>query len=181
MRPQRPSIGSGPGLGPGPAVGAALAMGSLLNNGGGTLAPGGGYGAGRADLIGAVAARLAAPGIGTDAGGVGGETLRVLFQGLFMGSQVRGEGARRFGPKGRGDRRGPSEGGGCLAARWALPHAANAQAGSRGGRRLPWPRRRDRAPPAPNGGRPQTQLPKPTRTPRRPRARRSRAAASWRA
>lgn len=75
-----------------PAVGADLAMGSLIKNGGGTLAPGGGYVAGRADLIGAVAARLAAPGIGIDAGGVSGETLRVLFQGLFMGAQVRGWG-----------------------------------------------------------------------------------------
>ncbi|GBF88519.1 aluminum resistance [Raphidocelis subcapitata] len=74
-----------------PAAGADLAMGSLIKNGGGTLAPGGGYVAGRADLIGAVAARLAAPGVGTDAGGVGGETLRVLFQGLFMGAQTTGE------------------------------------------------------------------------------------------
>jgi hypothetical protein len=71
-----------------PAVGADLAMGSLIKNGGGTLAPGGGYVAGRADLIGAVAARLAAPGIGIDAGGVSGDTLRILFQGLFMGAQV---------------------------------------------------------------------------------------------
>jgi len=73
-----------------PSVGADLAMGSLIKNGGGTLAPGGGYVAGRADLIAAVAARLAAPGVGIDAGGVSGETLRVLFQGLFMGAQVRG-------------------------------------------------------------------------------------------
>lgn len=74
-----------------PAVGADLAMGSLIKNGGGTLAPGGGYVAGRADLIGAVAARLAAPGVGTDAGGVSGETLRALFQGLFMGAQTTAE------------------------------------------------------------------------------------------
>ncbi|KAI8477427.1 MAG: putative methionine gamma-lyase [Monoraphidium minutum] len=74
-----------------PAVGADLAMGSLIKNGGGTLAPGGGYVAGRADLVAAAAARLAAPGIGIDAGGVSGETLRILFQGLFMGAQTTGE------------------------------------------------------------------------------------------
>lgn len=56
-------------------------MGSLIKNAGGTLAPGGGYVAGRADLVSAVGARLAAPGIGTDAGGVPGTTLRLLFQG----------------------------------------------------------------------------------------------------
>jgi cystathionine beta-lyase family protein involved in aluminum resistance len=56
-------------------------MGSLIKNPGGTLAPGGGYVAGRADLIGAVGARLAAPGIGTDAGGVSGTTMRLLLQG----------------------------------------------------------------------------------------------------
>lgn len=58
-----------------------LVMGSLIKNAGGTLAPGGGYVAGRADLVSAVGARLAAPGIGTDAGGVPGTTLRLLFQG----------------------------------------------------------------------------------------------------
>jgi cystathionine beta-lyase family protein involved in aluminum resistance len=57
-------------------------MGSLIKNAGGTLAPGGGYVAGRANLVSAVGARLAAPGIGTDAGGVPGTTLRVLFQGM---------------------------------------------------------------------------------------------------
>ncbi len=36
--------------------------------------------AGRADLIGRVAARLYAPGIGIDAGGVPGSTLRIFFQ-----------------------------------------------------------------------------------------------------
>lgn len=63
------------------AVGADLLMGSLIKNGGGTIAPGGGYVAGRSDLIGAVGARLAAPGIGIDAGGVSGTTLRLMFQG----------------------------------------------------------------------------------------------------
>ncbi|KAG2422536.1 hypothetical protein HYH02_015423 [Chlamydomonas schloesseri] len=47
---------------------------------GGTIAPGGGYVAGRADLIGRVAARLYAPGVGIDAGGVPGSTLRIFFR-----------------------------------------------------------------------------------------------------
>jgi hypothetical protein len=46
------------------------------------LAPGGVHFAGRADLMAAVGARLAAPGIGTDAGGVPGTTMRILFQGV---------------------------------------------------------------------------------------------------
>ncbi len=58
---------------------------------GGTIAPGGGYVAGRADLIGRVAARLYAPGIGIDAGGVPGSTLRTFFQGLFLAPQTTGE------------------------------------------------------------------------------------------
>ena len=41
---------------------------------------GGGYVVGRADLVEAVGARLAAPGISTDAGQVSGDTLRILFQ-----------------------------------------------------------------------------------------------------
>lgn len=53
----------------------------LLCTAGGTIAPGGGYVAGKEALIGAVAARLAAPGIGIDAGGVPGTTLRIMFQG----------------------------------------------------------------------------------------------------
>ncbi len=64
-----------------PAVGADLVMGSLIKNAGGTLAPGGGYVAGRADLVAAVGARLTAPGVGLDAGGVSGSTQRLLFQG----------------------------------------------------------------------------------------------------
>ena len=49
---------------------------------GGTIVPGGGYVAGRQKLIGAVAARLAAPGIGIDAGQVSGTTLRLMYQGV---------------------------------------------------------------------------------------------------
>jgi hypothetical protein len=58
---------------------------------GGTIAPGGGYVAGREKLIAAVAARLMAPGIGMDAGGVSGDTLRILAQGLFLAPQTTGE------------------------------------------------------------------------------------------
>lgn len=47
--------------------------------------PGGGYVAGRQKLIGAVAARLAAPGIGIDAGQVSGTTLRLMYQGGHAG------------------------------------------------------------------------------------------------
>lgn len=72
-------------------------MGSLIKNAGGTLAPGGGYVAGRADLVAAVGARLAAPGIGTDAGGVSGTTLRLLFQGV--GRQAAAAGMAECGSK----------------------------------------------------------------------------------
>ena len=56
-------------------------MGSLIKSPGGTIVSGGGYIAGRADLVAAAAARLTAPGVGTDAGCVPGETLRLMFQG----------------------------------------------------------------------------------------------------
>jgi cystathionine beta-lyase family protein involved in aluminum resistance len=56
-------------------------MGSLIKSPGGTIVPGGGYIAGRADLIAAAAARLTAPGVGMDAGCVSGSTLRLMAQG----------------------------------------------------------------------------------------------------
>lgn len=62
-------------------VGADLVMGSLIKSPGGTIVPGGGYIAGRADLVAAAAARLTAPGVGMDAGGVSGSTLRLMAQG----------------------------------------------------------------------------------------------------
>ncbi|CAG9461559.1 unnamed protein product [Pedinophyceae sp. YPF-701] len=74
-----------------PAVGADLCMGSLIKNGGGTIVPGGGYVAGRADLIDRVAARLSAPGLSTDAGQVDGTTLRLMFQGLWLAPQMTAE------------------------------------------------------------------------------------------
>ena len=56
-------------------------MGSLIKSPGGTIVSGGGYIAGRADLVAAAAVRLTAPGVGMDAGCVPGETLRLIFQG----------------------------------------------------------------------------------------------------
>ena len=49
-------------------VGADLTMGSLIKSPGGTIATGGGYIAGRADLVAAAGARMTAPGVGLDAG-----------------------------------------------------------------------------------------------------------------
>ncbi len=72
------------------AVGADLMAGSLIKNPGGTLAPTGGYLAGRADLVEAALCRLSAPGIGRS----GGATLdqsRLLYQGLFLAPQMVGE------------------------------------------------------------------------------------------
>ncbi len=68
-------------------VGADLVMGSLIKNLGGSLAPAGGYVAGRADLVERVAARLYAPGLG----GALGPSLgfgRTLVQGLFLAPLV---------------------------------------------------------------------------------------------
>jgi cystathionine beta-lyase family protein involved in aluminum resistance len=72
------------------AVGADLMAGSLIKNPGGTIAPTGGYVAGRADLVNAALCRLTAPGIG----GSGGSSLnqnRLLYQGLFLAPQMVGE------------------------------------------------------------------------------------------
>ena len=72
------------------AVGADLMAGSLIKNPGGTIATGGGYVAGRADLVEAAACRLTAPGIGS-AGGATYDQNRLLFQGLFLAPQMVGE------------------------------------------------------------------------------------------
>lgn len=64
-------------------AGADLAAGSLIKSPGGTIVPGGGYVAGRAELVAAAAARLTAPGVGIDAGCVSGTTLRLMFQGAM--------------------------------------------------------------------------------------------------
>ncbi len=68
-------------------AGADLIMGSLIKNLGGSLAPGGGYIAGRADMVERVSARLYAPGL---RGGIG-PTLgfgRALIQGLFIAPMI---------------------------------------------------------------------------------------------
>lgn len=65
--------------------------GSLIKNPGGTLAPSGGYVAGKAHLVQAAHARLASPGIGMEAGATAGDVLRLMMQGLFMGPQIVGE------------------------------------------------------------------------------------------
>ncbi len=72
------------------AVGADLMAGSLIKNPGGTIAPAGGYVAGRADLVEAATCRLTAPGIGSS-GGATFDQNRLLFQGLFLAPQMVGE------------------------------------------------------------------------------------------
>jgi cystathionine beta-lyase family protein involved in aluminum resistance len=72
------------------AVGADLMAGSLIKNPGGTIVTGGGYVAGRADLVEAAACRLTAPGIGSS-GGATFDQNRLLFQGLFLAPQMVGE------------------------------------------------------------------------------------------
>lgn len=64
-------------------VGVDLLAGSLIKNLGGTLAPTGGYIAGRADLVQKAANRFTAPGISTDVGATL-DNLRLLYQGLFI-------------------------------------------------------------------------------------------------
>ncbi len=72
------------------AVGADLIAGSLIKNLGGTLAPTGGYVAGRPDLVEQACCRLTAPGIGSE-GGTGFDLYRLLFQGLFLAPQMVAE------------------------------------------------------------------------------------------
>ncbi len=68
-------------------VGADLVMGSLIKNLGGSLAPAGGYVAGRADLVARVASRLYAPGLGDALGPTLGFG-RAFVQGLFVAPSV---------------------------------------------------------------------------------------------
>ena len=70
------------------AVGADLIAGSLIKNLGGTIAPTGGYVAGRADLVEMACCRLTAPGIGSE-GGTGFDLHRLLFQGPGLWSSQR--------------------------------------------------------------------------------------------
>ncbi|MFZ3100721.1 MAG: methionine gamma-lyase family protein [Desulfitobacteriaceae bacterium] len=64
-------------------VGVDLIAGSLIKNLGGSLAPSGGYVAGRTGLVQLAAQRLTAPGIGGEVGATF-EWLRPFFQGLFF-------------------------------------------------------------------------------------------------
>ena len=73
-----------------PEVGADLVAGSLIKNLGGTIAPSGGYVAGRADLVEQACCRLTAPGIGSE-GGTGFDLHRLLLQGLFLAPQMVAE------------------------------------------------------------------------------------------
>ena len=72
------------------AVGADLIAGSLIKNLGGTIAPSGGYVAGRAELVERACCRLTAPGIGGE-GGTSFDLNRLLAQGLFLAPQMVAE------------------------------------------------------------------------------------------
>ncbi|TQD76690.1 hypothetical protein C1H46_037772 [Malus baccata] len=74
-----------------PMVGADLIAGSLIKNPGGTIAPCGGYVAGREKWVKAASARLSAPGLGVDCGATPGDIMRSFFQGLFLSPQMVGE------------------------------------------------------------------------------------------
>lgn len=63
----------------------------MIKNPGGTIAPCGGYVAGKRTWVEAAAARLSAPGLGVDCGSMTGDVRRALFQGLFLSPQMVGE------------------------------------------------------------------------------------------
>ena len=71
-------------------VGADLIAGSLIKNLGGTIAPTGGYVAGRTSLVEQACCRLTAPGIGRE-GGTGFDLQRLVLQGLFLAPQMVAE------------------------------------------------------------------------------------------
>ncbi|KAF5062913.1 Methionine gamma-lyase [anaerobic digester metagenome] len=68
-------------------LGADLIAGSLIKNPGGSIAPTGGYIAGRADLVEQAAYRLTVPGIGGECGSTFGVT-RLMFQGFFLAPHI---------------------------------------------------------------------------------------------
>ncbi|HHV72195.1 MAG TPA: hypothetical protein GXX38_06225 [Clostridia bacterium] len=68
-------------------VGADLIAGSLIKNPGGGIAPGGGYLAGREDLVIKAANRLTAPGLGK-AVGSNPAGYRLYYQGLFLAPHI---------------------------------------------------------------------------------------------
>jgi cystathionine beta-lyase family protein involved in aluminum resistance len=69
------------------ACGADLAAGSLIKNLGGSIAPGGGYVAGRRELVERVASRHYAPGLGAEVGSSLGFG-RLFVQGLYLAPLV---------------------------------------------------------------------------------------------
>ena len=69
-------------------VGVDLIAGSLIKNLGGTLAPSGGYVAGRKDLVNRCAKHLAAPGV---EGGATFKQYKEILQGLFLAPVIVGE------------------------------------------------------------------------------------------
>lgn len=71
-------------------VGADLAAGSLIKNIGGGIAPTGGYVVGKKKYVDQAAYRLTSPGLGKECGSTFG-VIRLMFQGLFMGSHVTAE------------------------------------------------------------------------------------------
>lgn len=72
------------------SVGADLMVGSLIKNGGGGIAPTGGYIAGRADLVEKCGHRLTAPGTGRELGCTL-DALRQLYLGLYYAPGVTAE------------------------------------------------------------------------------------------
>lgn len=68
--------------------GADLIIGSLIKNPGGGIAPGGGYIAGRKDLVELCAQRFTAPGVGAEVGCNPGDVLRQLYLGLYFAPEV---------------------------------------------------------------------------------------------
>lgn len=68
-------------------VGADIIAGSLIKNPGGSIAPTGGYIAGRNDLVEKASYRLTTPGLGGEVGSTFGVN-RLLYQGLFMAPMI---------------------------------------------------------------------------------------------
>ena len=71
-------------------VGADIIAGSLIKNPGGSIAPTGGYVAGKKELVEMAAGRLIAPGIGKECGATLGIN-RLFFQGLFLAPHIVSE------------------------------------------------------------------------------------------
>ncbi len=69
------------------SVGVDVMAGSLMKNPGGGIAEGGGYIAGRADLVETVSYRVSAPGIGGDCG-LMYDQARHILKGIFMGPRT---------------------------------------------------------------------------------------------